>query len=141
MSEQQKPVITVQVTIAAPVEKVWQYFTDPVHIVKWNSASEDWHTPFAEADLKPGGNFLSRMEAKDGSIGFDFKGTYEVVEQNSKLAYILEDGREVSVVFSSTPQGTQLVEKFEAENQNSLELQQFGWQSILESFKRYVEGI
>lgn len=141
MSDQQKPVITVQVSIAAPVEKVWEYFSDPVHIVKWNSASEDWHTPFAEADLKVGGGFNYRMEAKDGSMGFDLRGTYVIVEVNKQLAYYLEDGRDVNVVFTSTPEGVDLVEQFEAENQNSLELQQYGWQSILESFKRYVEMI
>lgn len=138
MTEHLKQVITVQVSIEAPIEKVWQCFTDPAHIVNWNSASEDWHTPHAESDFKAGGSFLSRMEAKDGSMGFDLRGTFDKIELHKHISYILEDGRKVAVDFIPTSSGTNLIEKFEAENQNSIELQQYGWQSILESFKRYV---
>ena len=140
MTDQLQPVITVQVSIEAPLEKVWHYFTDPTHIVNWNSASEDWHTPRAESDFKVGGSFLSRMEAKDGSMGFDLRGTFEEIELHKHIGYSLEDGRKVKIDFTPTSSGTNLIESFEAESQNSLELQQYGWQSILESFRRYVEN-
>lgn len=85
--------IIVETTVQAPVEKVWEYWTEPTHITKWNTASEEWHTPFAENDLQVGGKFLSRMEAKDGSFGFDFGGVYDDVRLNEGIAYTLEDGR------------------------------------------------
>lgn len=139
MTEHLKQVITVQVSIEAPIDKVWQYFTDPAHIVNWNSASEDWHTPRAESDFKVGGSFVYRMEAKDGSMGFDLPGTFTKIELHKHISYSLADGRKVSIDFTPTSSGTNLVESFEAENQNSIELQQYGWQSILESFKKYTE--
>lgn len=139
MTDQSRPIITVQVSIAAPIEKAWQYFTDPAHIVNWNSASEDWHTPRAESDFKVGGSFVYRMEAKDGSMGFDLPGTFTNIELHKHIGYTLADGRKVTVDFTPTSSGTELVESFEAESQNSLELQQYGWQSILESFRKYVE--
>ena len=96
-----KTTITVEAAIAAPLEKVWQYWTEPQHIIQWNNASEDWHTPHAENDLKEGGRFMSRMEAKDGSFGFDFGGTYTLVETNKQIEYTLDDDRKVSIHFIS----------------------------------------
>jgi uncharacterized protein YndB with AHSA1/START domain len=134
-----KAKITVQANINAPIEKVWEFWTKPEHITKWNHASEDWHSLRAENDLKDGGKFLYRMEAKDGSFGFDFYGVYESVETNELIEYILGDDRKVSIVFSNEGEETKIIETFEAEKSNSIELQQFGWQAILNNFKNYVE--
>jgi uncharacterized protein YndB with AHSA1/START domain len=132
--------ITVEQTINAPVEIVWYNWVTPEHITQWNNASPDWHTPKAENDLRPGGKFLSRMEAKDGSFGFDFWGVYDKVEKYKLIEYTLGDNRKASITFSAEEEQTKLVETFEAENENSAELQRFGWQSILDNFKRYVEA-
>lgn len=132
--------ITVESIIKAPVEKVWDYWTSPEHIKKWNSASDDWHTPFSENDLRVGGKFTSRMEARDGSFGFDFGGVYDEVIQNKRIAYTLGDDRKVVVNFSSTGNETKVVETFEAEDTHSIEMQQGGWQAILDNFKRYTEA-
>ena len=140
MATNEKTKITVQTTIAAPLEKTWAFWTDPLHIVKWNSPSEDWHTPTAENDLRTGGKFLSRMEAKDGSFGFDFSGTYDEVIANERIAYTIGDGRKAEVIFSSTGETTSVMETFEAENENPVEMQQDGWQAILENFKTYTES-
>ncbi len=132
--------ITVRVTIKTPLEKVWNYWTKPEHIIKWNNASEDWHTPRAENDLRIGGKFLSRMEAKDGSFGFDFWGIYDEVIPNQLIAYTLGDDRKVRIDFTTQNNETEIVEEFEAENENSVELQQQGWLAILTNFKKYVES-
>ena len=132
--------ITVENTVNAPVEKVWQYWTSPEHICKWNNASDDWHTPRAENDLRVGGKFLSRMEAKDGSFGFDFGGIYDEVKTNEVIAYTIGDGRKVKINFTNQGNETKVVETFEAENENSIELQRGGWQNILDSFKKYTEA-
>lgn len=133
-------IITIATTVNAPIEKVWSYWTSPDHITQWNAANEDWHTTKAENDLKVGGKFSSRMEAKDGSFGFDFGGTYTEVVTNEKITYTLEDDRKVSITFTQTPEGVDVVEAFEAETQNSEELQRSGWQAILDNFKRYTEN-
>ena len=132
--------ITVEATVNAPVEKVWKFWTSPEHITKWNNASDDWHTPSVENDLRAGGKFSSRMEAKDGSFGFDFGGVYDDVKINEVIAYTLGDERKVSITFSREGNGTKVVETFEAETQNSIELQRGGWQAILDNFKKYIEG-
>jgi uncharacterized protein YndB with AHSA1/START domain len=132
--------VTIETTIKAPVEKVWRLWTDPEHIIHWNNASADWHSPRAENDLREGGRFLVRMEAKDGSFGFDFGGIYNKVRQNVFIDYTLGDGREVRVSFVSGGGTTIVRETFEAEQQNSIEMQRTGWQSILTNFKNYVEG-
>ena len=132
--------ITIQTVVNAPVEKVWAYWTEPQHITRWNAASDDWHTPFAENDLRPGGKFSSRMEAKDGSFGFDFGGTYDAVEEHKYIEYTIGDGRKVEVHFSNEGIATTVVENFEAETTNSEEMQRTGWQSILDNFKRYTES-
>lgn len=134
-----KPSITVKNTVKAPVEKVWKYWTQPQHITQWNNASDDWHTPRAENDLRAGGKFSSRMEAKDGSMGFDFGGIYNEVRENEYIAYTLGDERKVEIRFSGNGNETEIVETFEAEDTNPLEMQKSGWQAILDNFKNYTE--
>lgn len=114
-------------------------FTDPEAIKVWNAASEDWHTTRAENDLRTGGTFLSRMEAKDGSAGFDFTGTYDEVIPYERIAYIMEDGRRVEVTFVSGKDGVHVIETFDPETENTPEVQREGWQAILENFKKYTE--
>jgi uncharacterized protein YndB with AHSA1/START domain len=133
-------VITVEALVNAPLDTTWAFWTEPDHITQWNNASDDWHTPWAKNDLVPGGRFVARMEAKDGSMGFDFGGTYDEVVEHRKIAYTLDDNRKVTVSFSETDSGTRIVEEFEAEDENSAELQQQGWQAILDNFKRYTES-
>jgi uncharacterized protein YndB with AHSA1/START domain len=132
-------IITIDAIVNAPGEKVWKYWTGTEHITKWNSASPDWHTPYAENDLKAGGKFLSRMEAKDGSFGFDFGGVYDEIKMNELIAYTLGDGRKVKITFSTEGNSTKIAESFEAESVNSIEMQRGGWQSILNNFKKYTE--
>jgi uncharacterized protein YndB with AHSA1/START domain len=139
MSTSVKTIITVRATIYAPVEKVWKFWTDPLHIIHWNNASDDWYTPKAENDLRVGGRFLSRMEARDGSSGFDFTGEYKRVVQQKQIEYTLDDGRNVQVLFIPKGNLTTVTEAFEAEQMNSAEMQQTGWQAILDNFKKYVE--
>lgn len=138
MATQQQS-ITIETTVNAPVEKVWEIWNKPEHIIQWNSASPDWHTPSAENDLRVGGQLKSRMEARDGSMGFDFAGTYTEVKENEKVAYTLGDGRKVEIIFTAVEGGTHVKETFDAENQNSLEMQRMGWQAILDSFRAYAE--
>src|SRR5215212_1251070 len=107
-----KTLITVGTTIEAPVEKVWKFWTAPEHITKWNNASDDWHTPFAENDLRTGGKFHSRMEAKDGSFGFDFGGVYDEVKENELIEYTMGDDRKVIVNFTGKGNETRVVESF-----------------------------
>jgi len=131
--------LIVRTTVQTPVEIVWAYWTDPTHITQWNNASDDWHTPFAENDLRAGGKFLSRMEAKDGSFGFDFGGTYDEVQLHKVIAYTLGDGRKVKIIFKGYENETKVIETFDAETTNPIELQQQGWQAILDNFKKYTE--
>jgi len=133
-------VITVSSIVEAPVEKVWSYWTTPAHIMNWNNASPDWHTPRSENDLRVGGKFLSHMAAKDGSMGFDFGGTYTAVVPHSLIEYMLGDDRKVRVEFISKGTHTEVIETFDPENQNSHELQRKGWQAILDKFKQYTES-
>jgi uncharacterized protein YndB with AHSA1/START domain len=132
--------ITVQAVINAPVEQVWKLYIEPEHVMKWNNASNDWHTPRAENDLKVGGKFLYRMEAKDGSSGFDFDGTYKQVIANELIVYSISDGRKVEVTFTKDDNAsTKMDTTFEAESTNPIEMQRDGWQAILNNFKIYVE--
>ncbi len=135
----EKAYITIEATVNAPIEKVWEYWTLPKHITQWNQASDDWHSPSAENDLRVGGSFSTRMEAKDGSFGFDFGGVYETVNIHAQIAYVLGDGRTVSIDFDSQGEQIHIKETFEAETQNAAELQKNGWQAILNSFKKYTE--
>ena len=140
METKEKTVITVKTTVNAPVARVWEYWEKPEHVTKWCSASEDWHTPRAENDLRTGGKFSSRMEAKDGSMGFDFGGVYDEVRKNEYIEYTMGDGRKVWVNFKANGNSTEIVEKFEAEDANPIEMQQGGWQAILDNFKKYTES-
>jgi uncharacterized protein YndB with AHSA1/START domain len=140
MSTENKTVVTIESSIQAPVEKVWEFWTKPEHITKWNHASDDWHSPFAENDLRVGGKFSARMEAKDGSFGFEFGGIYDDVRNNEYIEYTLGDGRKVSVNFSKEGTSTKVVENFEAENQHPVDFQKGGWQAILDNFKKYTEN-
>ena len=126
--------------VNVPMARTWEFFTEPAHIIKWNFASDDWQCPSAENNLVVGGTFNYRMEAKDGSFGFDFVGTYDEIKPNLLIAYTMGDGRKVSVTFASADDQTNIVETFEAENQNSPEMQRAGWQAILDNFRKYVEG-
>jgi uncharacterized protein YndB with AHSA1/START domain len=136
----EKKTITVQAVINAPVEQVWKLYTEPEHVMKWNNASNDWHTPRAENDLKVGGKFLYRMEAKDGSSGFDFDGTYKQIIANELIVYSISDGRKVEVTFTKHDNArTKMDTTFEAESTNPIEMQRDGWQAILNNFKIYVE--
>jgi uncharacterized protein YndB with AHSA1/START domain len=139
MESNGKTIITVQVSVNAPLELVWKCWTNPEDIVKWNNASDDWHTTRAENDLRVGGKFNSRMEAKDGSFGFDFEGIYTAVKQNELIEYALGDVRKVSITFSDLDRQTLVTESFDPENVYPLEYQKAGWQSILNNFKKYVE--
>jgi uncharacterized protein YndB with AHSA1/START domain len=127
--------------VNAAVEKVWNCWTEPKHITKWNQASEDWHCPKAENDVRPGGKFSATMAAKDGSFSFDFGGTHDDVEKHKTIASTMGDGRKMTVRFEETNGKTKVTESFEAENMNSLEMQRFGWQAILENFKKHTESI
>lgn len=135
-----KRMITVQTTVNAPLDEVWDKWTSPSDITKWNHASDDWHSPRAENDLRVGGKFSYRMEAKDGSMGFDFEGTYDTVKKNELIEYKIIDGRKVTVSFFDERGKTKVVESFEVENKNPEDKQKFGWQSILDNFKKHVES-
>lgn len=132
--------ITVETTVNAPVETVWSFWTEPEHIKNWNFASDDWHTPSAENDLRVGGKFTSRMEAKDGSFGFDFGGVYEAVDEHKYIEYAMGDGRRVKISFTPTGNETKVAETFDAESTHSIEMQRGGWQAILENFRKYTEN-
>ncbi len=140
MTTTDKTTITVATTINASAEKVWAIFTAPEHIIQWNNASDDWHTPAATNDLRVGGTFNYHMAAKDGSFSFDFSGVYDEVELHRKIAYTLGDDRKVNITFSSNGNQTEVVESFEAETENSVELQRGGWQAILNNLKKHVES-
>jgi uncharacterized protein YndB with AHSA1/START domain len=131
--------ITVETTVNADLEKVWNAWNTPADIVKWNAASEDWHTTRSEVDLRVGGKFSARMEARDGSFGFDFEGTYTRVEPHQVVEYRMGDGREARVEFVQRSGGVLVRETFDAETENPAEVQRQGWQAILDSFRRYVE--
>lgn len=133
--------ISVSALVNAPVDKVWEVWFTPAHLTQWNAASDDWHTPTATIDLRPGGTFTARMEAKDGSFGFDFFGTYDTVKAPEHVSITMGDGRKWTVDF--TPQGnsTLVTEVFEAETTNPVEMQWGGWQAILDNFKKYTESL
>jgi uncharacterized protein YndB with AHSA1/START domain len=139
METTEKIKITVECTVKLPVEKVWYLWTAPIHIVNWNHASDDWHTPNASNDFRVDGKFVYRMEAKDGSFGFDFGGMYNEIRKNKLISYTIGDGRKVQVLFINKGTETKLIETFEKEDINSFDLQKTGWQSILDNFKKYAE--
>jgi uncharacterized protein YndB with AHSA1/START domain len=131
--------ITVSTAICAPIFRVWRAYTTPSDIMKWNAASDDWHTTKSAVDLRTGGTFCSRMEAKDGSFGFDFSGTYTNVVENSLIAYELGN-RAVEVTFNEADGNTRITVTFDSEDSHSIEQQQQGWQAILDNFKKYIES-
>jgi uncharacterized protein YndB with AHSA1/START domain len=136
-----KNAITVETTVKAPVEKVWKVWSEPKHITRWANASDDWHAPYADNDLKRDGKFKTTMAAKDGSVSFDFEGVYTNVQPHKVIEYTIADGRKVKVNFSGKENETRVTETFEPENENSIELQRGGWQAILDSFKKYCESV
>ena len=135
-----KAKITIEAHVAAPVQKVWDYWNKPEHITQWNFAIDSWQCPKAENDLRPGGKLKSRMEAKDGSFGFDFEATYDEVAPLSKIAYTIADGRKVVTDFADVGGKTKIVTVFEAESENPVDMQKGGWQAILDNFKKYAEA-
>lgn len=133
--------ITIETVVKKPIGQVWEKWTLPEHVMKWNNASDDWHTPSAENDLRAGGTFTYKMAAKNGSYSFDFGGIYDEVILNKKIAYTLGDGRKVVIEFIEEDEGVKIVETFEAEGTHSVEMQRSGWQSILDNYKRYTESV
>ena len=132
--------IEIESIISAKNEKVWSYWTNPDHITKWNFASDDWQCPHATNDLKVGGKYTARMEAKDGSFGFDFEATYDEIDELKALVYTMADGRKVVTTFEPINEGTKVKTIFDAESENSVEMQKNGWQAILNNFKDYTES-
>ncbi|MDB5255926.1 MAG: polyketide cyclase [Chitinophagaceae bacterium] len=141
METTSKTAITVETTVKVPVAKAWATWTEPQHITKWAFASDEWHAPYADNDVKVGGTFKTTMAAKDGSMSFDFGGIYEAVKNNELLAYGLADGRKVNITFTANGNETKIVETFDPENENPIEMQKGGWQAILDNYKRYTESI
>jgi uncharacterized protein YndB with AHSA1/START domain len=133
--------LTVQTTVKAPIERVWECWTDPKHITKWAFASDDWEAPAAENDLRTDGAFKTVMAAKDKSTSFDFGGTYTKVVGHELIEYDMDDGRHVKVLFEVTPEGVKLTESFDPETENSEEMQRSGWQAILDNFKQHAEQL
>ncbi len=134
-----RDIVTVQVLVDASIDTVWKCWTTPADIIKWNNASDDWHTPEASNDLRKGGKFSYRMEAKDASMGFDFGGVYSDIIDKQQINYTLEDGRKTKITFIEVDNKVQVIESFEAEDINSIEMQRQGWQAILDNFQKYVE--
>jgi len=132
--------ITIDVNIAATLDKVWDFYTKPEHITQWNFADDSWHCPSAKNDLQKGGKYIARMEAKDGSFGFDFEAVYDELVPEEKIVFTLEDGRKTTVLFEESNAETKVTITFDAEKENSLEMQKNGWQAILNNFKKYTES-
>ena len=140
MNVQNKISVTVEVTVNAPIDKVWKYWNEPEHIKQWYQASEDWHAPYAENDFRVGGKFKVTMAAKDDSFSFDFEGNYLHIKPHSIIKYSLGDGRQVKIVFTGEGEKTTITETFDAEDQNPVDMQRGGWQAILDNFKKYAES-
>ena len=139
METKNRTAITVETTLQAPVKKAWQFFTEPEHITQWCQASDDWHAPYAENDVRTGGKFKTTMAAKDKSMQFDFGGVYTNVQPEKLIEYTMDDGRKVKVVFTSQGNTTKVTETFEAEDTNSIDMQRGGWQAILDNYKKHTE--
>lgn len=132
--------ITIDALVDAPLDTVWTRYTDPDHITRWNFANDDWCCPSASNDLRVGGRYLARMEARDGSFGFDFGGTYTELTPRESMTYVLDDGRAVTTRFERIGDTTKVTTEFEAEGQNPVEMQRDGWQAILNTFKAHAEA-
>ena len=141
MTTGSKTTVTIQTIINCPVEEAWKKWTSPDYVMRWNAASDDWHCPRAENNLTVGGKFSYRMEAKDGSAGFDFWGIYTVIVPHELIEFTLGDNRIVKIEFSEQKGATRIIESFEVEDVNSLELQRNGWQAILDNFKKIAENV
>jgi uncharacterized protein YndB with AHSA1/START domain len=141
MEQQDKTIITVGTIVDAPIATVWEAWTKPEHITKWNFASDDWHAPHAENDLKVGGKFSTTMAAKDGSVSFDFYGIYTNIQPKKCIAYTMGDDRRAEITFNEIGNQTEIIESFEAEEINSVELQHTGWQAIVDNFKKHTESL
>jgi uncharacterized protein YndB with AHSA1/START domain len=139
METTERTAITVETLVKAPVEKVWKYWNDPQHITKWAFASDDWHAPYSENDLRTDGKFKTTMAARDGSFSFDFEGVYTNVIANKVIEYTMSDGRRVKVTFSGDASETKVTETFDPENTHPTEVQRDGWAAILENFRKYTE--
>ncbi|MBK8368903.1 MAG: SRPBCC domain-containing protein [Bacteroidetes bacterium] len=135
-----KTVIKIETIVNKPIDQVWEMWTKPEHITQWCFASDDWHAPNSTSDFKIGGKLNTRMEAKDGSFGFDFWGIYNDIKPNEKVGITLGDDRKWDTYFSLVEGGVKVVEEFEAENENPIEMQQAGWQMILNNFKKYAQS-
>ena len=131
--------ITIETTVKAPIDKVWRAYTSPEDIIQWNAASDDWHTTSSSVELRVGGTFSSRMEAKDGSFGFDFAGTYTKIVPNELIEYVFDD-RSATVEFTQTKDGVKVRITFVAETEHTIEQQEEGWQAILNKFTKHVEA-
>jgi uncharacterized protein YndB with AHSA1/START domain len=131
--------ITIETLVNSDINKTWNCYTAPEHITKWNFAADTWHCPSASNDLRVGGKYTARMEAKDGSFGFDFEAVYNEISDGEKFTYVMPDNREVNVIFNQNGDATEVTVKFDAETENPIELQREGWQSILNNFKKYTE--
>ena len=129
--------LSVQTTVKAPIETVWRFYTSPEHILQWNAASDDWHTTTASVELREGGTFSSRMEAKDGSFGFDFEGTYTNIVEHKLLEYSFGD-RSAKVLFEQVGENSKVTVEFDTEDENAVEMQREGWQAILNNYAKYV---
>ena len=140
MATKEKTSITVELKVKAPVEKVWKYWNEPEHIKKWAFASDDWHVPYSENDIRTNGKFKTTMAAKDGSFSFDFEGVYTNVQPNKLIEYEMGDGRKVQISFASKGNETKVTETFDAEETNSIEMQRGGWQAILDNFAKHTEN-
>lgn len=132
--------VEISADVHASSDKVWEAWTEPRHITQWNFADPSWHCPHAENDLRPGGKYMARMEAKDGSFGFDFEAVYDEVTPKSRIQYTMGDGRVALTTFEDNGGSTKVTTWFDPENQNEVEFQKAGWQAIMNSFKGYVEG-
>lgn len=132
--------IQIEAVISSPLSKVWSYWTEPKHITQWNFAIPEWQCPSASNDLRVGGKYAARMEAKDGSFGFDFEAVYDEVVPQKKLTYTIADGRKVTTTFEVQGEATKVITVFVAEKQNPIEMQRGGWQAILNNFKKYTEA-
>ena len=140
METKERTAITIETLVKAPIEKVWKYWSAPEHITKWATASDDWHTPFADNDLRKDGKFKTTMAAKDGSFSFDFEGVYTNVKPNALIEYVMSDGRKAKIVFEGNDKDTKIVETFDPESENPIDMQRDGWQAILNNFKKYTEA-
>lgn len=141
MKNENKKTISVSISVNAPIEKIWEHWNVPKYITQWYNASDDWHAPYTENDLKVGGKFKTTMAAKDGSAAFDFEGVYTSIVKNKQIEYTIIDGRDVIIKFFTENNETVVEETFDPENINSIELQRGGWQAILNNFKKHVEEV